>query len=401
MKQKFLKIGLICLLILVLTTSLTGCGFAGAYVNQDVASASGSIPSGSNTLVAVWEDKITSSAHPKNSMNGIWQVPLDVDTSGAYGLQPENSIGSLFRRIAVMMYESIFGAEYSKDYFVGPQWDPFSLDPASVMNSVMTETKDLIDSNKLSTVTSAVQGLACGILVVIWALGFIQQIIDERFTIESLLKTLLQLVCGILIVLNATTIVKAFAAAGSALVVNGNSNIGGQFGDFASSINNMLHEKLLSLNIGIDAKIFKLGIGTIWLDFQPIMVILYLAFPLIAMINCAYKIVSKMIMRSLELLARITFAPIPIAFGSQKGFGQDAIRYFRGTLACAAEPVLMLLGCACVGEIASAVVEIFNKSAKPQSIAGITGSIAMGLAYFVLAAYFGETKRMAHEIIGH
>ena len=100
-----------------------------------------------------------------------------------------------------------------------------------------------------------------------------------------------------------------------------------------------------------------------------------------------------MIMRMLELYVRITFAPIPLAFGAQQGFTQDSIRYFRGVFACAAQPALMLAGVAAMPAIESALTSVFTGAT------GIMGSIACGLSYFVLSAYFGETKRLAQEII--
>jgi hypothetical protein len=177
------------------------------------------------------------------------------------------------------------------------------------------------------------------------------------------------------------------------------SPTGAKYGAFQTEMGNLLAENINSTNIGISiAGFISFGLGTVWFDTNPLLVILLLAFPLFGQINCAYKIVSTMIMRMLELMARITFAPIPIAFSAQQGFSQDAIRYFRGIMACALQPVLMMVGAASIDTITTAVLKIFG-FAGSGAATGIPAAIAIGLSYFVLSAYFNETKRLAHEII--
>ena len=136
-----------------------------------------------------------------------------------------------------------------------------------------------------------------------------------------------------------------------------------------------------------------------WSD-QSMSAILLLIFPFIMQLICAYKIVSMMIMRTFEIMIRTTFAPIPLAFSAQNGFSEGAIRHFRGILACAMQPVLMIVGACCLESIATIVMQIFG-GGDAGSITGFTASIAMGISYFILSTFFGQIKQLSNEVIAH
>jgi hypothetical protein len=404
--RKALKFILLILLICLTTSMFTGCGFVGAdTTNHDNDIKYGEGGGGStNNLCTVWKDQITTADTNGASgikANGLWGVPLKATTNYGSAVNGDGGL-TLLRDFAVTMYESLFDQTYTytgSDNFTGSnEFGKFNLQPGDLIVKVNSITSSAISANgALGGVTSAVKGMAAAILIAVWAMGFISQIVNEKFTIEILLKTLMQLMCGIVLITNSTVIVEAFAQAGNELVGSMTANASSSlFDGFKSALDFILVNGIFSISIGLSiGTILQFGLGTIWLDYGSIVVLIFMIIPFIGQVICAYKIVSAMIMRMLELTVRITFAPIPIAFSAQQGFSQEAIRYFRGILACAMQPVLMLVGVACFETIASAIMEIFGGTATSV----LSGAIAMTLAYLVLAAYLGQTKQMSQEII--
>lgn len=373
--------------------SFTGCGFA----------SPGKDGEGNRVCNAQDGDFYhygTGNNKKSESVNGFWSVKLD-PTLSDYGLDPKSGV-TIFRDIAIMMYESIFMTTWATDNFQGDSMGALNLNPVEIIKFVNSSTAEIINEGggPLSNAVTAIQSLACAVLIAIWFMGFISQVVNEKFTIETLLKSLMQLLCGILLVTNAKIIVTAFANAGSALVnAIGGGDVNSGFTGYQDAISSLLTD-VTSYNIGFSiASIFTIGIGTVWIDINAIIAILFMIFPFIILVMVAYKILSIMIMRMLELTIRIALAPIPIAFGAQSGFGQDSIRYFRATMACAMEPALMLLGAGMVGSIGKIVAQIFGMDVSQLGL--FMGMLAMGLSYLILNAYFGETKRLAKEIIAH
>ena len=323
--------------------------------------------------------------------------------------QDKSNTGFL-REIAIMMHNSIFvdGLEY--DAAADPFADAsnittLALEPSQLIVSVSNITADHIDpasgSNQtLADILDVMKGFAAAILISMWAMGFISQIVNEKFTMETLLKTLMQLLCGILVITNATVLVTAFIDMGIALVDQVGNIEYTAFKTLSDDIKTALSEvQIMDVGfsfLGARSALF----GTYIIDiFGPAYAILLMVLPFIAELLCAYKICSIMIMRMLELVIRITFAPIPLAFSAQSGFSQEATRYLRSTLACAVQPALMLVGCTFVGVIAEVVLEIFSVNAGPDGPGGLLGSLAMCLAYFILSAFIGESKHLSQEVI--
>lgn len=311
------------------------------------------------------------------------------------------------RSLAVMMHDSIFVDDlaYSEtDYFVNTNAiTTLALEPKELTVLVSDVTAEHIrpDGNEvLSKIIQVMQGFAAAILISMWAMGFISQIVNEKFTMETLLKTLMQLLCGILVITNATTLVTAFVDMGIALT-NAIGDV--KFVAF-ETLEQDIVKALDSVNIiDVNIKIFSwnLTVGTFVIDlFGPCYAIILMILPFIAELLCAYKICSIMIMRMLELAMRITFAPIPLAFSAQSGFSQEATRYLRSTLACAVQPALIIVGCTFVGTIAEVIFQIFGSDlAESGGPGGLLGSIAMCMSYFILNAFIGESKHLAQEII--
>jgi hypothetical protein len=286
------------------------------------------------------------------------------------------------------------------------------LTPVTLIKEVNLITQDYFGNdyvNKIETgagggtglndVIQMIQATACAVLLVIWSMGFISQVVNEKFSMETLLKTLMQLLLGIVLIFNSEQLVSAFAQMGNAIIAEFEDPSANTFAAFKNEMLTTLRNNILAINMGFDLGLVRFGIGTIWIDIGAVMVMFHLIAPLFALIISAYKIVSMMIMRMLELIVRITLAPIPLAFGAQQGFSQDAIRYFRGIGACALQPVLMLIGAICIGAIANSVMKIFGTNATAATVTGIPAVIAVTLSYFILNAYMGQTKQMAQEIV--
>jgi hypothetical protein len=253
------------------------------------------------------------------------------------------------------------------------------------------------------SILSVIKTTACAILLAVWSMGFITQIVQERFTMDTMLKTLMQLLMGIVLVLNGDKLVVAFAEIGTDLAKNidPQMNLKAQFKAFADEIENCL-KPIMGVCIGFDLLGLDVVVGTLFVDIggNQIWALILMILPFLGQLLCAYKILSIMIMRMLELIVRITFAPIPIAFGAQSGFSQDAIRYFRGILACAAQPALIIVAAACVGPVITVVCQALDSSSSSTTVTGLVASIAIFLAYMCLNAFIAETKRLAQEIIG-
>jgi len=400
--KRIIKLTALTLVMLIFVSLSTGCGYYMGTTVEGKNYGEGGLPENANQLCVAWEDKLSTIddwGSEKAGVQGMWSTSVPITND--YGLRASEQIGGVFRKIAVLMYESVLGAEHGTDDFCGEKWQKFSLDPGDLIKKTTDITAEQISSSggALGSLFTAIKGMAAAILIAIWAMGFISQVVNEKFSMETLLKTLMQLMCGILLITNATVIVEAFAEAGTALVdALDPGSAGDHFSGFQTELSNLLTANITVNSMGFHFGFVKFALGSLWFDFNPILVILLLVIPLVAQLMCAYKIVSIMIMRMLELTARITFAPIPIAFSAQNGFSQEAIMYFRKILACAMQPVFMLVGAACIDTIASAVMAIFG-GGTASTLTGIVASFALALSYMVLSAYFGETKRLAQDII--
>lgn len=411
MMKRLTKLFSIFLVCIILMSALSGCASVGC------GSSASENPLWWHTSDGFKTKFPDNSEHPMDDkIIGVRLEDSDLRTDAVWNsfrsspsLREKANTGVL-REVAIMMHNSIFteGLAYdaSNDPLVNADdISVLSLEPSSLIVKVSEITSQHLDPNDpsnstLADIISVMQGFAAAILISMWAMGFISQIVNEKFTMETLLKTLMQLLCGILVITNATVLVTAFVDSGIALV-NAVGDI--EYTAF-ENLSADIHDSLSKVSI-FDARSSFLGkhndlLGTYIIDFKgPVYAILLMILPFIAELLCAYKICSIMIMRMLELVMRITFAPIPLAFSAQSGFSQEATRYLRSTLACAVQPALMLVGCTFVGVIAEVVLNIFTDDVAAGGPGGPLGSIAMCMSYFILNAFIGESKHLAQEII--
>jgi hypothetical protein len=392
--KKMIRIIALVMMMGCILYLFSGCGFAPGGANN-------------NLCLEKDEDTIVNLKGQEFKGFGVSFDRLNA-TSDEYGsgVDPKTQGVTYIRDAAILIYESIFGEDsyqWANDNFRGSNrlGSGFKLDPTLLIHDITDKATFDIASAALGDVSSAMQGFAVAILIAVWAMGFISQIVNEKFTMETLLKTLMQLLCGVVIIFEAPTLVGWMLDAGNAIVdsFSADNDLISKFSGVSDSIINEMDNGIISFSMAIDIiNLIVAPIGTIWIDYGPIIAIVMMAFPLAMMIVCAYKIVSIMIMRMLELTVRIIFAPIPLAFGAQNGFSQDTIRYLRGVMACAAQPALMIAGALCVDAIATCILHIFGMSAASEA-SGWIGCIAMGLSFLVLSSYLGQTKQLAQEII--
>lgn len=240
------------------------------------------------------------------------------------------------------------------------------------------------------TITGAfgsLAGVATAILVAIWAMNFIQLVVQERFTMESALKGFCKLILGVLVVQNATNIVSAFMG------ILGSGAGGGNFTNFGSELSAFIKHDALAVGFAFNVPIAKFGFGFVfWIDLVTPLLGIALGFlPLSAQVKCAAQILSAMIITGAEMSLRLAAAPLMFALTSDTGWGQTQISYIKGSMACAAHPAIVMALIGGIGSFASGI-----------AAGGILGSmIATVLAYNILAGFIGEAKQIGHNVFMH
>ena len=381
-KNKF-KIICLILVMVVLTTTLTGClslaiGDAGVGLkvdsNDNLVDASTGVEVGGFGIVL----------HASN------QVVEDIT-------HPEKIYGliSVTRQLPLFLFQSVLSGDGSDNLASAPEGA--TLEPETVLTSTVNAFDTLV--NEGADIATTLQDFALCILLCMWAINFVGVVVNEKFTMEALLKGFMQFICGALLVENSGLIVSTIGGIGTeamGLIEAEGNTIATEFSDLHDWIFTTFLERTLVLAAAFDIKLIDPFIlGAVILDVQSVMVVIFLAVPFYLQIKLAFKIVSVVLTRSLELYIRIAFAPVPIAFAASNGFGPETIRYFRSTMACALQPALMMAGCVAIEPLVASLTDVFN-----VSTGGVGGVLALCASYIVISTYFGETKQLAHSIIG-
>lgn len=413
MNKKYKTIGarfsLLIVVCLLFLPSLLGCGFV------DYEDCTGSRTPGTNKLCYKTDDsvKTTDSSGSPKDLN--YFAKNKVTTSGnlvsngtkVITLSPEKGATSLMHTAAAIMFKSLFNEDIAHGSYssaVGGTISSISLFPIDVVKTTNKATSDALMSkdNFAETVIGLCVKIAAGIFIIVWSMTFINQIVNERFTMESALKGFMQLILGLAVALNAKVFVSAFVWAGDALVnqITGPAeaeSIASAFGGFKNEVKGLVENSITTVSIGFKLTGIKVAVGTVWLDLGALGAVAEMVLPFAFEVLCAYQIVSQLIMRFLELLVRIAIAPIPIMMSSHSGFTSEMLRFFKSTLACAVQPVLMVIGATMFGAISEIVSDIFNKS----NGSGIFAVVAMAVGFLILSAFMGKTRQLATEIVAH
>ena len=421
-KQKIFML----ILILIFMVSLTGCGLISpGKTNQTYAEWSGdkntSELGNGNLFVVEWEDMVgtlmsddgyvLSSA--EEATDFWWTKDSFLIPSKNNGI-PTSSINTI-RKVAIFMYNTVFNDEYGwgvakpSDFVAFPDTGkssekPINLNPANLIKQIVEETENFLSdkneqtANVLAGVTSAVQGLAMSILMIMWCINFVSQIVNERFTMESFLKSFMQLMLSIVVVSNSEKFTAVFVGIGNALIEHLGEVTKIGMSTLQTQMLNMLQEPIPVTSHALNVSFLNINmpLATMVSDKNATTIVVMTLVPLVAIAICTWNIFSAMTIRTFELLARITFAPIPLSFSAQNGFSHETTRYFKGIIGCAAHPALISLGVACLGSIGNMVALIFGSTAS--SAKGVIGVVVLSASYFLLAVYIGQTRRIADEI---
>ena len=374
---------LIAAILCCLVFGLTGCGML--TPGSDICRENDE----GNGLVTMQGDELL----PFNFITLTTFNPARVNIGNAVNIKIP-----MFRDLAVILYKSLFPNQWEATDFES-SWvknvDGVNLDPAHVAKETMDKTGDFL-SDDLNTLTTAIKSAAITILIAVWLIGFLQQMINEKWSPETLLKTLMQLICGLIFIQNIDLVINAFVQLGEGFmdaITLEQSEAATQYQDFNQYLLSLM-TSIAAIPMGISIFAIQIPIGAIYVDLMVIWALILMILPAFFQLQCVYKIISAIIMRTIELHVRMSFAPLPIAFGLQQGFSQESISYIRKTLSCAMQPVLILLGCALAGGIANIVSQVLNlNQASPF------GAIVMCITSLCLSAYLGETKQLAQDII--
>ena len=295
---------------------------------------------------------------------GVIDVKFISATASTSSFSEQSSL-TVVRDLADILYRNVIGSNSDTRGNIYPRNYPSGMDmqPSVVCTKTIAEIKNAMDLPAMEGIAKSLQSIVIAVLVCMWMVQFVQQVVQERFTMESLLKGFCQLILGAAIILKAPEITTAFI-----------------------SLGDEIFEKIASANSAVDWR------G--WCDIGAVRAILLLVLPFIGELICAYQIVSQLFTRMIELMIRVALSPIPFTFGGMNGFGPSSISFIKSTLACACQPALIILACKCF----SSVLQVFASFAG-GTLTSVLGSVLIFGAFIVLSGFLGQTKQLAQEII--
>ena len=428
MKKNGKKIFIRLLLILISLITLIGTAGCGSHLDTDDISTSGSSKvgvsayhpeGGDKKLIRVEPDGDNKIKVGRNSKQNWFdgEIMLAFDGTTYHRAQEASDSAAPFRTLASTMYSSLFSSEGQsrslndkKDFkprlYNNEPKPAINLEPYAVCKGLATETFNLISkkgNNVFNELLNALKGLVAGILVIFWGVQFVTQILQERFTMESLLKGMCFLIIGIMITLTAQNFAGALISGANNVVSNltqqnfGKSTALESFRNYCWEVTNGTVIYFSATIVVFDNP--SIRIPTIWIDIGSVLGTLVMVLPFLGQLICAYQIVTQMITRMLELIVRVALAPIPIAFGSAQGFGPSSMSFLKGTLAVAMQPVLIMIGAMSKDAILSIITGNSVLNISSTTMGSIVGSVMVFLSYLVLSGFIGQTKQISQEII--
>lgn len=389
MKKKTFKFMILILIVVFSTTIFTGCGFAFGENAGDLCKAD-------------YENKTLTCAG--KDFNGLTLKVVNPQDFGDISKDKMHGI-TFLRDGAINLYNSVFGSAVAWNV----DNDPFSnltsntyvsMYPGDLATKALKLTADgLAGTESLATMQTTLRSACSMLLFGLWLFSFLSTIINERFTFEGMLKSFCQLLCGFGLVYISGDLVNAFVDLGVAIGQE-MGKIGGSVGfpKYAAHMKKNL-ESVFIFSVGINFfnGLLIWPIGVIYIDLIPLPMYV-LCIPMLIIGFGAFKVMSAIIIRTLELAIRTTFAPIPLAFGAYNGFTPESLRFFRSLLACALQPGLIIVGCAALEAIAGVVCMCIGGKG-PTEISDIGAYYAICITYIIFNSYVGETKHLAQDII--
>lgn len=256
-----------------------------------------------------------------------------------------------------------------------------SLNPLSVASSALG-----IGQSLASGIGGFSEGLAMGLMFVIWFGNWITMIIQERFTPESFIKGCLMLIVGTLVIDKATNLASAF-------ISSFGGGGGGSTGDVSSFADEIVPTyNYLAAAVNVPIAMYGQPLGYVFIDGigPPILAIIGAIIILFAQVQCAVALASALIPAGVEISLRIQAAPVMFALTSQTGWGPPMISYLKGCIAAGVTPALIF---AVVSNVAS--VSFFEFSGV------IPSAIGLAISYKIIAGFVGQISAIVHQVISH
>lgn len=379
-KRNIAKILLLLFAVSFFITTMSGCGVilpdaGSSMIKKETHTKSGG---GEGTHCVIFgADHATTNARGKTEYP-LFVVDSQQRTRAEISSQPK-VIPLLFLHEIGHYIVAALGGDVTDDYTGCSVSGTANLGPAEALNTALT-----IGQGLGSTIGGAASGVAMGVLVVIWCMNFITDIVNERFTMESLLKSCCKLIIGALVISYATPLVEAFMGLFSAST-GSNPGTG-----FANSLGAAMSVPVSVFGGGVNLPVFEIGapLALVWIDLHPVIALIGII-PLIAQVKCAVNIFTAMIVTGVELSLRATLAPLILAMSAHTGWGPHVLQYLKQSMGCALQPAL-------VGGLITAAIGI------PGTL-GLTGgllieAIGLAVAYMIIGGLVTEVKSVANHI---
>lgn len=223
------------------------------------------------------------------------------------------------------------------------------------------------------------------VLLAVWAANMLMLVVQERFTMEGLLKSLCQLVIGIFVISNAGTIVSAFMS----LFGNGGSMQNTSFGDeLGSRLDADANVLLFALNVPI-LKWSLVVLGG-WIDNGAFDAIFCGILPAFAAVKCSLSVFSAVALAEFEVQLRLKAAPILFAISSQTGWGQTQIGYLKQCMGAAAQVAII----GALSGVANGIDFGINGGLFAQGVAQM-------ISYMIIGGLISQVGNVTHQVFGH
>lgn len=209
-------------------------------------------------------------------------------------------------------------------------------------------------------------------------------VIREQFTMDALLKSLMQLIIGALLVSNAEFIAGKFLGMFSAGSPSGNTS---NFG--ATALGKLVASKFVYVAVGFNVPIWQVGIPGAYLFIDDIgtalAIVVGSVMVLMAQIQCAIAVCSALIPAGIEIGLRLKLAPIVFAMSATTGWGEHTVTYLKSCIGCAITPAIIV---AIVGQ--AGAIEALVTGAVGSSLLGQALGISIG--YKIMSGFVGQAR---------
>ena len=394
-KSLFVKVILLLLAFFVCIPTMTGCGLnlgADGTILVEGGAYNSKKPAGKFFNTYVYVASPYGEGQPDED-DGMVKRPFLVYGAGSgedlntfqdamVKLPVEHMIAHL--AVAVCGAQADCGI-YSEMCFVGKKGILINFDPFSMANQALG-----IGSSIAGAVAGFSTGLAAGMMVAVWFGNMLMLVIQERFTMEALLKGCMHLIVGLFVVYNARTFAQIFVG-----LLQGNTNLAGenQFAQAAGAALSDIKGYYAALGVNIPVAQVGIPVGYVFMDDIGTAATIAIGCIMVlgAQISCAVACVSAMVPVGLEMTLRIQLAPLIFAMSAQTGWTPSTINYLKGCVAAGLTPTLIAMMVARAPEIA-------------DSFAGgnlLAMAIAYTIVYKSMGGFIGQASQITHQVLSH